>query len=169
MSQPDLERTLRTLRPVAPPELRERVRLLAAQPARPRSFDRWRRPVAIAVPLAAALAAALVAVFTTDHGSKQPPSPAAKSAPLAASRAAGPSMADRTEAAGAERAVVAAARTLGGTVVSRRELAHTVELRLRFAASEVQAAKRKLASLPGTLSVETAPQSGIVVVRVSRP
>src|SRR5205085_5543619 len=134
-----------------------------------RTFDRRRRPIAIAVPLAAALAAALVAVFTADHGSRPRPSPAAKSAPLSASRAAGPAMADRAEAAGAERAVVTTTRALGGIVVSRRELAHTVELRLRFAAKDVQAAKLKLAALPATVRVETTPQSGIVVVRVSRP
>jgi hypothetical protein len=172
MSQPDLERTLRTIRPIAPPELRERVRLLAAQPIPPRALDRWRRPIVLAVPLAAALAAALVAVFVRDHGPRPRPvsSPAAKSAPLAQSRAAAPAAADSAGTAAAERAVVARARGLGGKVVSRRVLAHAVELRLRFPRGQAGAAATRLAALPGTVRVHLIPRgAGTVVVRVSRP
>src|SRR6476646_9551113 len=122
MSQPDLKHTLRTIRPVAPPELRERVRRLTAQPIPARGLHRWRRPMALAVPLAAALAAALVAVFARNHdsGPRAESSPAAKSAPLAQSRAAAPAAADGAGTAAAERAVVATASPLGGKVVSRR-------------------------------------------------
>jgi hypothetical protein len=160
MSQPDLERTLRTIRPVAPPELRERVRLLAAQ------------PIALAVPLAAALAAALVAVFARDHGSRPraESSPAAKSAPLARSRAAAPAAADTAGTAAAERTVVATARALGGKVVSRRVLAHAVELRLRFPRGQARGAVTRLVALPGTVRVDLIPRGAdTVVVRVSRP
>jgi hypothetical protein len=171
MSQPELERTLRTIRPVAPPDLRARVRAIAAQPAPARRLAGWRRPLAIAVPLAAALAAALVAVFARDHGSRPESSPAAKSAPVAQSRAAVP--ADGAEAAAPERAVVAAARALGGTVVSRRVLAHAVELRLRFPKGHARGAVTRLVALPGTVRVDLTPHNArdadTVVVRVSRP
>jgi hypothetical protein len=173
MSQPELERTLRTIRPVAPPELRERVRMLAAQPLPARGLDRWRRLLALAIPLAAALAAALVAVLARDHGSRPESSTAAKSSPLEASRAAAPRVADQAGAAAPEQAVVALARSLDGTVVSRRLLAHAVELRLRFPRGQARGAVRRLVALPGTVRVDLTPHNArdadTVVVRVSRP
>jgi hypothetical protein len=169
MSQPDLERTLRAVRPVAPPDLRERVRAIAAQPVPARRGFGWRRPLAIAVPLAAALAAALVAVLANDHGSRPGPARVAKSAPLEQSRAAAAPAADAAGTAGAERAVVDATRALGGTVVSRRLLAHSVELRLRFPSGQARRAMTRLVALPGTMRVDLAPNGETVVVRVSRP
>jgi hypothetical protein len=169
MSQPELERTLRAIRPVAPPELRQRVRAIAAQPVPARRHFGWRRPLAIAVPLAAALAAALVAVLANDHGSRPGPSPAAKSAPLEQRRAAAPRTADVGGSAAAEQAVVAATRALGGTVVSRRPLAHAVELRLRFPKGQARRAVTRLVALPGTVRIDLEPNGGTVVVRVSRP
>jgi hypothetical protein len=69
MSQPDLARALRELRPVAPPELRERVRLVAAQAAPPRRhFVTWRRALVVAVPLAAAIAAGVIATRPSPQG-----------------------------------------------------------------------------------------------------
>src|SRR5215831_7414387 len=167
MSQPDLERTLRAVRPVAPPQLRERVRAIAAQPVPARSGFGWRRPLAIAVPLAAALAAALVAVLANDHGSRPGPPRVAKSAPLEQSRAAAAPTADAAGTAAAERAVIAASRALGGTVVSRRPLVHAVELRLRFPRSQARGAMTRLVALPGTVRVDLAPNGDTVVVRVS--
>jgi hypothetical protein len=169
MSQPDLEHTLCAIRPVAPPELRERVRRIAAQPAPARRFSGRRRPLAIAVPLAAALAAALVAVLAHDHGSRPQSSPAAKSAALEQRRAAAPAAADAAGTDTSERAVVAAARALGGTVVSRRVLAHAVELRLRFPKGQARGAVTRLVALPGTVRVDLTPNGDTVVVRVSRP
>jgi len=66
MSQPDLARVLREARPVAPPELRERVRLVAAQ-ATPshRRFVTWRRALVVAVPVAAAIVAGVLATRPT--------------------------------------------------------------------------------------------------------
>jgi hypothetical protein len=171
MSQPELERTLRAVRPVAPPELRERIRRLAAQPVPAARPARWRRPLALAVPLAAALAAALVATFTRDGGSPEPRSaPVAKSARAAApGDAAGPSMAERTETGAAERTVVSTARMLGGDLVARRAIGRTVELRLRFPAAATASAARKIAALAGVVSVTAAPHGGgTVVVRVTR-
>ncbi len=69
MSQPDLLDSLRDARPAAPQELRERVRLIAAQapaPRRPRIT--WRRSLVVLVPVAAAIVAAAVLV---PRGGKQ--------------------------------------------------------------------------------------------------
>ncbi len=61
MSQLDLIAHLRETRPVAPAELRERVRQIAAQAPAPRSRVTWRRALVVLVPVAAA--AALAAAF----------------------------------------------------------------------------------------------------------
>jgi hypothetical protein len=68
MSQRDLVAELRSARLPAPPELRERVRLIAAADAgdrRPRLT--WHRALVIAVPLVAALAATVVFTRPTHH------------------------------------------------------------------------------------------------------
>src|SRR6185312_10781592 len=60
MSQRDLVAELRAAHVEAPPEVRERVRLIAAAaPAPPRRIT-WRRALVVAVPIAAAVAATLV-------------------------------------------------------------------------------------------------------------
>src|SRR3984893_8222719 len=62
MSQPDLARTLREARPVAPAELRERVRLVAALASPPRrQLVTWRRSIVLAVVVGAAVAAGVIA------------------------------------------------------------------------------------------------------------
>jgi hypothetical protein len=68
MSQPDLLRELRAAKPTAPEELRERIRLVAAQapPERPR---RWRRVLVVAVPVVAAAVVAAVVIPRGNHGS----------------------------------------------------------------------------------------------------
>src|SRR5262249_28467693 len=169
MSQRGLERRVRAARPVAPQELRERVRAIAAQPVPARRRLGWRRTLAIAVPLAAALAAALVAVLANDHGSRPGSAPVAKSAPPEQSPAGAAPAADAAGTATAERAVVAEARALGGTVVSRRLLARAVELQLRFPKGQARNAMTRLVALPGTSRVDLAPNGETVVVRVSRP
>jgi hypothetical protein len=61
MSQPDLLDRLRDARPTAPPELREHVRLIAAQaPAAASGRVTWRRALVVLVPVAAAVVAAVV-------------------------------------------------------------------------------------------------------------
>src|SRR5262249_35298284 len=128
MSQHDLETTLRAIRPVAPPELRERVRAIAERPAPARRLGGWRRPLAMPVPLAAAL----VAVFTGQNGSRPEVSPTAKSVQHTKSAAPDRSYLQAPSPVTPEQAVVGTARALGGTVVSKRVLAHAVELRLSF-------------------------------------
>src|SRR5262245_2874514 len=161
MSQPDLERTLRTIRPVAPPELRQRVRAIAAQPTPARRFAGWRRPLALAVPLAAALAAALVAVFARDNGSRPAQAPAAKD------RAAAPAIIESAGALTAQSGLRRLAQSLGGRVVSTREVAGSVEYRLWFPPSKAGAAVNRLAHLPRARIVHH--RGSAVWVRVSRP
>lgn len=67
MSQRDLVAELRAAHVGAPPEVRERVRLLAAgAPAPPRRFT-WQRALVVALPAAAAVAAAVVATRPSHH------------------------------------------------------------------------------------------------------
>jgi hypothetical protein len=61
MSQRDVVAELRAARVTAPPEVRERVRLIAAAGAAPpRRRITWRRSLVVVVPVAAAIAAAVV-------------------------------------------------------------------------------------------------------------
>ncbi len=71
MSQPDLARTLRAARPVAPAELRERVRLVAAQASPPhRQLATWRRTIVVVVVVGAAVAAGVI-VSRPSHQPQQ--------------------------------------------------------------------------------------------------
>jgi hypothetical protein len=68
MSQPDLARTLREARSVAPAELRERIRLIAAQSSPPRrQLVTWRRSLVLAVVVGAAVAAGVIATRPSHH------------------------------------------------------------------------------------------------------
>jgi hypothetical protein len=68
MSQRDLVAELRAAHVEAPPEVRERVRLIAADaPAPPRRVT-WRRALVVAVPLAAAVAATVVFTRPSHDG-----------------------------------------------------------------------------------------------------
>jgi hypothetical protein len=75
MSQRDLVAELRAARVVAPSEVRDRVRLIAASdttPARRRTFT-WRRTLVVALPVAAAVAAAIIVTRPPhDHLADQP-------------------------------------------------------------------------------------------------
>ena len=67
MSQRDLVAELRAAHVEAPPEVRERVRLIAAAaPAPPRRIT-WRRALVVVVPVAAAIAATLVFTRPPKH------------------------------------------------------------------------------------------------------
>jgi hypothetical protein len=73
MSQRDLARTLREARPVAPAELRERVRLVAAQASPPRrQLVTWRRSLVFAVVVGAAVAAGVIATRPSHHAAYSP-------------------------------------------------------------------------------------------------
>ncbi len=69
MSQRDLVAELRAARIDAPPEVRARVRLIAAgdtTPGRPPTFT-WRRALVVALPVAAAIAATIVVTRPSHH------------------------------------------------------------------------------------------------------
>lgn len=67
MSQRDVVAELHAARVEAPPELRARVRLIAAAAEPPRRRVTWRRALVVAVPVAAALAAGIVALTHPSH------------------------------------------------------------------------------------------------------
>jgi hypothetical protein len=71
MSQPDLVTRLRESRPIAPAEVREHVRRIAAESVEPRRRPRpgWRRSLALAIPVAAAVTAGVV---LQDRGGSSP-------------------------------------------------------------------------------------------------
>jgi hypothetical protein len=66
MSQRDLAAELRAARITAPAEVRERVRLIAADDTTPTRRFTWRRALVVALPVAAAVAATIV--FTRPSG-----------------------------------------------------------------------------------------------------
>jgi hypothetical protein len=97
MSQRDLVAELRAARVEAPPEVRERVRLVAAAaPAPPRRFT-WRRAFVVAVPVAAAVAASIV--FTRPSHHEQTATPLGRVAGLPATVRAAPAGAATKELA----------------------------------------------------------------------
>ena len=67
MSQRDLVAELRAAHVEAPPEVRDRVRLIAADALAPPRRITWRRALVVAVPVAAAIAATIVFTRPTNH------------------------------------------------------------------------------------------------------
>lgn len=67
MSQRDLTAELRAGRVAAPREVRERVRAIAAHAPTPRRIFTWRRALVVALPAAAAIAAAIVVTRPGDQ------------------------------------------------------------------------------------------------------
>jgi hypothetical protein len=67
MSQRDLTAELRGARITAPPELRERVRAIAAADTTTTSRFTWRRALVVALPVAAAVAATVVFTRPSNH------------------------------------------------------------------------------------------------------
>jgi hypothetical protein len=68
MSQPDFARALRSARPVAPAELRERVNLVVAQASPPpRTLFTWRRGFVAVVVVGAAVAAGVLLTRPSHH------------------------------------------------------------------------------------------------------
>jgi hypothetical protein len=183
MSQPELLAVLRAARPAAPPELRERVRLLAADAAPPAGLRpsgawlTWRRALAVAVPVAAAVAAAAV-VLVPRGGShlqtieSRPPAERA-AVPAAAGQGAVPAGA-ATKAAPQDAAPF---RALPAPGPRPQRYSASLDLRLRDAAA-VSAASRRATSMvaalggyPTSLSVDAAGRTGAarLVYRVPRP
>jgi hypothetical protein len=181
MSQRDLVAELRAAHVEAPPEVRERVRLVAAgAPAPPRRIT-WRRALVVVVPVAAAIAATIVFTRPAKHpevvrGIEQTPARIAPKVGAATDRAAKafsvPSAKNRVQTYDATLSLrVEHARdvsdgvkqalrittSLGGFSESVHAETHatsaTADLRLRIPRSHVQEAMAKLAQL-GTITDE---------------
>jgi hypothetical protein len=175
MSQPDLARVLRDARPVAPAELRERVRLVAAQATPPpRRLVTWRRVLVVAVPVAAAIVAGVL-VTRPSHKAAQPiPHEQNLATDAAPSGAQGRAVAPLQVPSSAKRAqrytaslqlevatpaavssstkrAVAIAGTLGGYVASVNVNTGAgsgfADIRLRIPKAQVQEAVRRLSAL----------------------
>jgi hypothetical protein len=181
MSQRDLTAELRAARIDAPPELRERVRLIAAAdttPARRRTFT-WRRALVVALPVAAAVAAAIV--FTRPAHNTQTPVPvplatavehgAAATAPKRAAIAPAPST-TRVQRYGASltlrvptadgvsrgvKSALAIVKSLGGYASSVHATTSgksgSAELTLKVPRAHIQEAIARLSGL-GTITAE---------------
>jgi hypothetical protein len=72
MSQRDVLGELQAARVTAPPELRERIRLVAASDTTPPRRVTWRRALVVAVPVAAAIAATVVFTRPASHPQSKP-------------------------------------------------------------------------------------------------
>lgn len=135
MSQPDLAAALRAARPVASPELRERVHLLAASaaPPRRRQLLTWRNALVVAVPVALAVAAGVLATRSANHRAASVDLPYKKSI-----------------SAGARAAIQAGTATkalapLAPSTSRIQRYSTSLELRVRDAASLSDASKRAVA------------------------
>ncbi len=73
MSQLDPLAQLREARPIAPAELREHIRAIAAEATTPKRALTWRRMLVVAVPLAAAIAGAAILLPGGSRTASPPP------------------------------------------------------------------------------------------------
>jgi hypothetical protein len=179
MSQPELVAALRSARPVAPPQLRERVRLIAAgapDSSPPRRRLTWRRALVIAVPVAAAVAAAVV-LYPRSNGpgapTATPPAP-----PVERTQAHGAFSAEN--GSGAPKAADSAAapyRAVPAPSASRpQRYSASLSLRVHDPAAVSAASKRAtaiiaaLGGFPSSLNVDAGRSAGYanLVFRVPR-
>lgn len=177
MPQRDLVAELGAARVAAPPEVRERIRLIAAAAPSERRRRTWKLAFAIAVPVAAAVAAAVV--FTRpSHRTEQPPLAARSTVQHGAStqgaaklRAfAVPTTPKRVQSVGATlslrvpdvsdtvKRAVAVAASLSGYAVSVHATTTgthgTADLTLKVPRTHVQTAIARLSAL-GTIASES--------------
>ena len=164
MSQPYLVSRLRDARPVAPPELRERVRLIAAEASVPPGrILTWRRATVVLVPVAAAIAAAVVLL---PGGGNQAASNETGPAPLASP--------DLALATGSAAKAIAPNVPAPSSTRAQRYSA-TVELRVPSEAAVSAATKRatqivaSLGGYPASLVVRTGGGSGYADLRFRVP
>jgi uncharacterized protein DUF4349 len=178
MSQRDLVAELRAAQVGAPAEVRARVRLIAAAaPSPPRRLT-WRRALAVAVPVAAAVAASVV--FTRPSHDEQTLAPQVRTTPAiahgsvmatpsTAKELAVPTAKQRVQVVGTTlslrtgnvsdgvKRAVRIVTSLGGYPVSvhaeTQGKAATADLKLRVPRSHVQQAMSRLAQL-GTIVAE---------------
>src|SRR5439155_24368291 len=169
MSQLDLARTLRESRPVAPPDLRERVRLVVAQSAPPRrQFLTWRRALLVAVPVAIAVGAGVLATRPGQHDAQQQQPLAAETVDVSGSTGGAAHTAPQVRRSLAPLTVPASAKRI-------QRYSASLELRLRDAAAVSDASKRAIAiahNLGGyeqRVNVHTAPTAGYASILLRIP
>jgi Domain of unknown function (DUF4349) len=165
MSQLDLARTLHAARPVAPSELRERVRLVAARATPPRrQLVTWRRALVVAVPVAAAIAAGVLVSRPSHHVTQPTPEDIARSRV--------DSLGVTGSAAQAHKARLAPVAPSAHRI---QRYSTSLELRVRDTAAVSDASKRAVAiahSLGGyeqRVSVDTARATGYAVLVLRIP
>jgi hypothetical protein len=173
MSQRDLVAELRAARVEAPPQVRERIRLIAAEARQPPRRFTWRRALVVAVPVAAAIAAAVVFTRPSSHGrtalreqavthgaAARAPRPGALSAPVTPTRiqSVGESLSLRVrDISSTVKQAVRVAVSLGGYATSVHATTEgkqgVADLTLRVPRAHVQEAVTRLAQL-GTITAE---------------
>jgi hypothetical protein len=172
MSQRDVLAELRTARVSAPPELRERVRTIAAadNTTRHRAFT-WRRSLAVLVPVAAAAAAAIVVSTrpahqpTVQHGlalARPATAPRSLSVPAPSPKRAqkyGATLSLRvSDVSGSVQRALRIVASLGGyavtTHVSTGKTFASAEIVVKVPRTRVQRAAMELSAL-GTITAES--------------
>jgi hypothetical protein len=180
MSQPELVAALRSARPVAPPELRERVRLIAAGAADSSPRRRrltWRRALVIAVPIAAAVAAAVVLYPRSNGPGASTPETAAPPVERAAAHGAVAAGGSGAFKAATSDTAAAPYRALPAPSASRpQRYSASLSLRVHDSAAVSAASKRAtaivaaLGGFPSSLNVDAGRSAGYanLVFRVPR-
>jgi hypothetical protein len=167
VSQPDLLTQLRAARPVAPAEVREHVRRIAAaaDPGRRPRFT-WRRALVVAVPVAAALAgAALLAPRGSHHAAVEPqPYQAVTSGGVARVKAAAPSQS--AAAAAIPRPSPNRVQRIGASLQLRVPNTQAVS----DVTKQAVAIARSLGGYPSRLTVDAEGRSGYanIVLRIPK-
>ncbi|HEX5450556.1 MAG TPA: DUF4349 domain-containing protein [Gaiellaceae bacterium] len=164
MSQRDVLAELRHARVSAPPELRERVRLVAlAEKTPPRKIFTWRRSAALLVPVAAAIAAAVVLTRPThpqalqvQHGEAAITAPKTFALPTTPKRVEryGATLSlrvhDQTDLSDSVKQALRIATSLGGYASSTHVSTGSAQLVLKVPRTKVVLAFAQLAKL-GTI------------------
>ena len=169
MSQPDLARTLREARPVAPAELRERVRLVAAQASTPRrQLVTWRRALVAFVVVGAAVAAGVIATRPSHHAAQ--PELVKQLVPLAPDNGA-----TATDSASALKAGFGNGTALTPSAKRLQQYSASLDLRVPTGAAVSSSTQRAIAianSLGGYLAfvnVNTGGKTGYAEIRLRIP
>jgi hypothetical protein len=168
MSRPDLLNDLRTARPTAPEELRERVRAIAAGETRPRRRPSWKLGVVVAFAAGLAVAAAIVATRGGGNESARPTADQTLSAEAA------PTLGSPAPQAKARDSVHGSAIPAPSTSRAQRYRA-SLELRVAnadevaSASRQAQAIARSLGGYVQSANVDARGKSGYASLRLRVP
>jgi hypothetical protein len=169
MSQLDLARTLREARPVAPPDLRERVRLVAAHAAPPRrQLVTWRTALVAAALVVVAVVAGVLATRPDQHQAQRQQS-------LSVEKDGAYSTTVGAAHAAAQDRTALAPLTVPASSKRIQRYSASLELRLRDAVAVSDASKRAIAiahNLGGyeqRINVDTARTTGYASILLRIP